>query len=253
MLLGPDYLALLSIYQARCWLLVWVAFLHAVLTDVRGLLLQSEGEGASEPAASPSPTARMGPLPSLSAGEEQGLAALQARWRGFNTRRRLGKGHTKRSAPALPSSATSGCDTAGSVLLACLSHHRNVSPDCTRLPACRGFPTCLASDSRSVRCGVRRHRIAEELLITEDTYVKGLRSLVTLYIQPMREMLGTPEEVRARRRTQRLCLGCLGCCCVSSGCRFCAETTLHTLACENDPNPGCRGASEPLLLRPRLV
>ena len=45
----------------------------------------------------------MGPLPSLSAGEEQGLAALQARWRGFNTRRRLGKGHTKRYAPALPS------------------------------------------------------------------------------------------------------------------------------------------------------
>ena len=69
----------------------------------------------------------------------------------------------------------------------------------TPLPTCRGLPTCLASDPRSVRLGVRRHKIAEELLITEDTYVKGLRSLVTLYIQPMRELLGTPEEVRARR------------------------------------------------------
>ena len=36
------------------------------------------GEGAPEPAASPSPTARMGPLPSLSSGQEQGLAGTAA-------------------------------------------------------------------------------------------------------------------------------------------------------------------------------
>ena len=159
----------------------------------------------------------MGPLPSLSSTEEQGLAALQARWRGFNTRRRLGKGHTKRYAPAFPSlcriKTPQVCCRYRRFCSSCLPvahpRRRNVSPDCTRPPACRGFPTCLASDSRSVRCGVCRHRIAEELLITEDTYVKGLRSLVTLYIQPMREMLGTPEEVRAPPTHPTVVLGLL--------------------------------------------
>lgn len=41
----------------------------------------------------------------------------------------------------------------------------------------------------------KRRHIAQELLMTEDTYVKGLRGLVTAYVRPLQELVGTEREV----------------------------------------------------------
>jgi hypothetical protein len=41
----------------------------------------------------------------------------------------------------------------------------------------------------------KRRRIAQELLMTEDTYVKGLRGLVNAYVRPLQALAGTDKEV----------------------------------------------------------